>query len=944
VIRNTRCSKAAFALAAVLCLGTAGAQVAPWQNDWTVLDTPSLRSSAFYASTPQAPVVTSPDGEMLMRTATLYRDDQLTRFTTSGAVRWTVNIGSIGGTDDPAAGPMIANADGSAFAATQYGAAVVRIDATGTIVWSTAVGVESLILSGQQLVVQDCHAVTALDPVTGHLKWQYGLPGASFCGVHNGAADNLGNIYAVLNSGVLKLSATGQLLWQRPITGATVVVGTPDSTVYVQTVSGSFPTLVAVNATDGTLRWNNSGGAAIAVVGSPGEPLTGGYSVVSRLSASDGSVRWSQSLPNPLDQTTACSHGAKTTVGASQLNVDTGAIDWTAGLVTQDAFGNALWYFNTQCNADGSTTFVASTSSGAPPRLTRVDSAGVPLVIPVIPPAEQGVSDDVVVPAANSVVAIAEDDNALGPALRLRAVERNGGVLRWETHRAPQPFVSIAQPGYGLAANDDIAVATMRANLSSASQSHWVGAFEMNNGALRWESVLSDTDPNGERAVIAEAPPLLDPAGDVILAYTVEILNDTLHTQHEQVTVLKLSRIDGSHAWRHDEVFPDYPLGLDTWINSPIVTLLGSDVLLTSPFAAPNEGKTLLKLSGADGSALWYSDVFSDVYGVYGAYPTDDGNVVVLGSNRWGKLDAQTGVALWGNVNNSTCVSLCGSGGGVQVLSDGDLLFVGQNASRAEITVLPGYAGAAPQRWLLDQDDTNLRQSYFWGLQRDAAGGIWTRIQRNYLLYDQRIGYLAKLDPATGSVLSQQAMYGRDGDALLPWISPLLLAAPENNRLLAETFHNQPPAPYTTGVALLDTTITANGNLSVQFTTSRAKASPGQQVGFHLMVNYSGDAPVSGARLIADFPWTGHAQGVICGTTGASNCVLDPRSDTIVATFDIQPGGRVDITGWIHDTDVADPAQLSAIVVGPIGLNELVTADNAARATVDQSLFFDGFE
>jgi outer membrane protein assembly factor BamB len=958
VIRNTRNSIAARAIgAAVLVTGAAGAQVAPWQNDWTVQKAPSLQLlqySAYYESALQAlqaPLVMSPDGEVLIR-APNYYDDQLLRFTSSGALRWSVNIGSVGGPDEPTYSAMIANADGGAFAATQYGSAVVRIDALGDVLWSTAIDVRSLAFSGQQLIVQSCGKVSALDPGSGQLRWQYAVR-PSQCDHGNVVVDSTGNVYAALaftdagSNGprVLKFSAAGDLLWQQVVAGSSaLVVGTPDATVYVQTFDGySSGTLSAVRADDGKIRWNVQGVQAIADVGTPGEVLVSGALGVSRLDAADGSARWTQSLPNTINQIIACSHGAKATVGASQLDLETGAIDWTTALASQDAFGNDLHWFATLCPSDGSTTFAALTFSGAPPTLQRVDAAGAPLASQSVPVTTQGVAGWTSKPAAQSIVAIAMEEGTTGPGLRLRALDAASGSTQWELVRFPEPFVQGWLTNYGLATRSDAAVVAMTGSYGSDHYAVWLGDFDIADGSQRWQTLLDDVGSGGQE-MIAASQPLLDPLGNIVLVYEALIIIGTPGTAHFQTTIVKLSGVDGAVLWRHDDKFAEFtwnPAG-DFYLASPAISLLGGDVLVGGPFAYPNTAQTLLKLSGTDGMPQWFSNVLGDSYA--SIFPTDDGNVILTNRNAWAKLDAKTGAALWSNVNDFTCVAQCVAGGGVQTLPGGDLVFVGQNASRAQIEVLPGHAGASPQRWLLDQDDTNLRQSFAYGLERDSSGALWTRIQRSYLLYGQRIAYLARLDAGNGTLLSQQAIYANNRDPLLPFVSPSVLSAPENNRMLAETYRNQPPVPEMTGVGLIDTTITANGNLSVQFTTSRAKASPGQHVGFHLTANYSGDAPISGARLIADFPWTGHAQGVICGTTGASNCVLDPRSDTLVATFDIQSGGRIDITGWIRDTDVPEPAQLSAIVVGPIGLNELATADNAVRATVNQSLFFDGFE
>jgi len=172
----------------------------------------------------------------------------------------------------------------------------------------------------------------------------------------------------------------------------------------------------------------------------------------------------------------------------------------------------------------------------------------------------------------------------------------------------------------------------------------------------------------------------------------------------------------------------------------------------------------------------------------------------------------------------------------------------------------------------------------------------------------------------------------------------LPLAAPQSERLPVQTYaFHQPQQPATLGAGLIDTTVTATGNLSLQLTTDRHAANVGQPVNFHIHVDYSGDNPISGARLIADFPWVGRATAQFCATQSAANCTLDTRSNSVSAQFDIQPGGSIDITGQLRVSDGSDPGKLSAIVIGPIGLNEQDPSDNAAQTIVNQSLFADGF-
>ena len=78
-------------LTMMLCSSLAGAQSFVWRNDWTVQLPVGAVDWNYYGSfVPQGPVVFGSDGDLLMRAASgNYDGDQIVRFTSTGAVRWS---------------------------------------------------------------------------------------------------------------------------------------------------------------------------------------------------------------------------------------------------------------------------------------------------------------------------------------------------------------------------------------------------------------------------------------------------------------------------------------------------------------------------------------------------------------------------------------------------------------------------------------------------------------------------------------------------------------------------------------------------------------------------------------------------------------------------------------------------------------------------------------
>ena len=204
---------------------------------------------------------------------------------------------------------------------------------------------------------------------------------------------------------------------------------------------------------------------------------------------------------------------------------------------------------------------------------------------------------------------------------------------------------------------------------------------------------------------------------------------------------------------------------------------------------------------------------------------------------------------------------------------------------------------------------------------------------------------LARFDPTNGSVSGQQILGNAYGDILTPVLSAFPVAAPKNNRLLVDSHLVQQPMPGTYASAVLDTTITAEGDLSVGIEADTPVVTSGALLTFHLQASYTGDQALNGVSLLGLLPWDSGLDDVACSGTGVSNCVIDIRSGDLRATFDMAANAQVDISGvvkviaWPNDTP-----RLRVMARGPVGLRESNTLNNFSITQLTQSLFRDGFE
>src|SRR6185312_11607024 len=146
-------------------------------------------------------------------------------------------------------------------------------------------------------------------------------------------------------------------------------------------------------------------------------------------------------------------------------------------------------------------------------------------------------------------------------------------------------------------------------------------------------------------------------------------------------------------------------------------------------------------------------------------------------------------------------------------------------------------------------------------------------------------------------------------------------------------------------VAMEDLTASAHGDLSLSVHTDNSFAAPGQLLGFHATVSYAGDVPITGVEVIVGSPWKTRAQGITCAAFSASNCSTREKGASLYVSFDIAPGGQVDIAGKFPALDARYGGTLIALAVGPTALVEQDMVNNFGRAAIaSETIFASGFE
>ncbi len=928
------------ALGLIATASIAHAQSIVWRNDWTISAPPTLSGA-------EAVVRFGADGDLLMATMA-GTDNQIQRLDHAGLEHWTVNLADQG--DYVTA--LLPAADGGAYIGTEYFDEVVRIDSKGAIDWSSRVSARALALYGSDsTVAMGCNKITLLsDSGLGAPVWQYRVSGRTYpCPLQGVAAGDDGSVYATYlldannpASGVrlIRFSGVGRLIWQTTIADDEAIpLGVDGSTVYVSTALGLSTFAVA----DGSPIWQATAARAFLVPSDPALPVVITANSVEGLDPATGATVWTQ----PIDATDVAAvvgdaFLVDSTQGLVRLDPTTGNIDWTTMLPTVDTDGHPIpQYLALGGLAAGQFLAVASPyASGQPiaPFVQSVDLASGQLGDTIgVPATLQGLSSTRVA-AGGRVFAIGLANGARNEEVRLRSLDADNGSVLWS---AAEPFVSpelaAVYPGrIHVAASADV-VATSVApsilngsgiNVSSAS----VSEHDFSTGALLWQTELRPADEAWYNTFVSD--PVIDAEADAFAAVGTGILCDPSNNCGAQ-SLYKLGVADGSILWRYD-LFRSTGHGL-VESSTPEFALIGEDALLAGP-------DSLVRLSGVDGTVEWTSDASAPQY-IYVIRLVDDGNIVVVGSDQWAKLDATTGATLWsGNLPQLNCTTgACYPNFQTLALPGGDLLEVGAVDYAPIVILLHGDGSGESEVWR--PDSSPLLSSTLIDAASDPEGGI--RVSHNECLQTSGLGvrFLSRFDPASGALIDEQALGPFYYDPLAELVSASWLAPPAGDQLLATTYVEQAPLPTTQGTALLDTGINAHGNLSLTTSLEPGTGGPGDIAHFEVVAHYEGDVSLSGVHLIVRTPWVVTSPNVFCFGSGATNCTGDLYSGDIRVTFDIDTGGDLHLQGNVPVLDIDDPTPtIDAIVYGPTGLVEQDTIDNFTSIPVAQSLFHDGFD
>ncbi|MEO5622550.1 MAG: PQQ-binding-like beta-propeller repeat protein, partial [Dokdonella sp.] len=557
----------------------------------------------------------------------------------------------------------------------------------------------------------------------------------------------------------------------------------------------------------------------------------------------------------------------------------------------------------------------------------------------------QGVVGMHKVDAASDVIGVAITEHADHTALDLRQLDASGNVV-WSVSDPLDDtgygsYIAVPEVQAALS-TDRIAVAfPSRNDVCYSNRSGWEGVavYDRATGARRWRVVLRDTD----QMCTWSSSPKIDTAGNVFVSVSA-LVQCVGSNGCQRRTLYKLSASDGAVVWRRDE-------SLDAGIEGLVLypqefVLLGSDVLAAGVFVGSSD--SVQRYAGADGSLQWSSGIFSDQNISSTIEKLDDHHVIVHGGFseiRWAALDADTGAVLWSStapVFPCSAPSACVQSGDPLTLPNGDKLSIGEREYKAFVARVHNDGSSIIDSWMLGADNPNLTS---WVSQAvlDPAGKLHVVLHRRDRKIPGSISFFAEFDLATGSLSGQRALYAYRADPADAGAYPRILKMPTSDQVLADTFSVQPTLPTTDGAALIDMSVTAHGDIATDVGADSSHVEPGMLIGFHATVTYSGDQPIAGAHLVLNLPWQSGVGGLTCATQSASACLLDSRSGNVRATFDALPGGSITVSGQVAVLDVNAPV-LYAFAYGPGGLSEQDTDNNFARATVAQSLFFDGFD
>ena len=878
-------------------------------------------------------------------------DQRIVRVRGDGSIRWAFALPLSESADAIAA--ILADGDGGATFSHTVTGRIVHIAPDGSLAWSRALPAFSLArVSANRVAVAGGGRVTLLDTASGDVVWQRTLSQPGYDGI---VADGAGNLYAGVRSAqsgasldVLKLSPDGHALWRMAVDGTSGgVVAVGGDLLYVK---GGYD-LHALNTVDGALVWRRYAGSDIAVRFSPdaaSEPVVADHAHIERLDASNGNARWS----TPITDLQRLDRAGDALLGATSsalLRVDPadGTVMWSVPASGGPEFPMGIGPYGNEAR------FIARTNAApglAGPIDRRIDLAtGATIANADTMSIAQGISEIGRLDSQGRVVCAGVSQHPDGPRLNLRSIDAATGAMHWQNNEYVDLPGGIFAPSALQAApelavrGDMFAISQMlgdsiRCELNAAVAR--VASYTLESGGRRWQTWLRDAT---DRHCPLVSAPVADSAGNVFVSVsTLVYCPESPGCQRR--TLYKLASADGAVVWRRDESADAGMEGLVLYPKAP--TSVDMDVVVAG--SVDGVAATAQRIAGTDGSVAWTSHEFDSLAPAEYVDRIDDGHLIVYGGDatsfRFAALDSANGLTSWASsapwqpCYNSGCLAY----GEPFFLLGGDKLAPFQRDYAPLLKRQHNDGSGLVEEWMLG-DASPILSSWVRQVLIDPSGQLHVYLRRGHR-FTGSVSFLAALD-AEGHLLGQQAFYPYDGDALDAWSYPEPLAMPALDRVLARTYAARPPLPTTSGVALYDTSVTAHGNLAIALDVDRAQVGAEMPLAFHLQVTYTGDTPISGVRLVANLPWASGITAATCALQSGSSCVLDTRSGNLRATFDLAPGGTADLAGNVRVLDdAAEKPAITAATYGPMGLSEVDTIDNFARADLLQSLFLDGFD
>ncbi len=932
----------------------------PWRNEWSFAAAPSLASAWF----PESSLAFADDGDfLLLLTSHANTTDQFIRVHADGSVRWAANLAKGPGGYPPSPSALLAAPDGGGYAARgpdNNPGYVARVRGDGTLAWSRDLPALWLARIGpDRLVAADCQHFSVIDADTGTVLWQrvFDVTPIDCERSRALATDDDSNIYftyrqASASTGtsvhVIKHDPSGQLLWDQTLDSfrGARLVGVGGDLLYVE----GADELRALRTSDGSAAWANpiDLGARSLLDGGTGETIVVDSDSVKRLAATDGMPRWTTPVTQAREYASVGDAlVVETIAGLSKLDVDNGAIVWTQALPQADADGHVLSYFAFGPSGSNNVLAVARPEAAGhlPPILQRLDfTTGSLQDNPTLSAVEQGIFGASVVETSGDVVGAGLSWANELPELHLRRLDSTDGSVQWQTS-VPVAIGALPLPllwqslqtqtiplMHAAGSSTLVAVDLNTVNYVNDVGCSWVAMFDNASGALRWSTLLYTFDQSDTVALA----PIADADGNVYFSVASRAGSPTnLFVDYK---LYKLAAADGAVLWSTSESAM-VPFG---YVPPQPFQVIGTDVLQFGYFDPPLEDVAIRRRSGVDGSILWTRT--QDPHGIEAVYPTVDGGLIVRGIG-WAKLDATTGAAVWSAACGSACYGI-----DEIALADGNLLSVGQEPVGAQqalptVSLLRNDGSGTFEHWQLESSASPFQRVNALQLQQDAAGEVWLRMFR--FIPDSRagLGVLAPFDLASGTLGDQQVISIKQTDIGRDTYYTELLGAPDEGSLLLGIRAAHGLSATSSGNLQLDTHITARGDIELALEIDPAPAAPGATRGFVATITYQGDAPVEGARFDLYSPWPAGLVDLDCTVVAASNCVMDARTGNLHASFDLQPGAVVTISGqMIVLADLPWSLRVTAAAFGPVGLAEPDTRNNFAVSVTNDFLFADGFD